>query len=190
MQIHPESVVTMRYRMGTVEGDFYDEAWDDDALVYIHGHHAIVPGLETVLSGHGPGESMLVVIPPRHAHGEYDQRLEFRMPMSEFPEDIKALIEPGFEFSADHPYEPGERRDFTVKRIDGSEVALSGNHKLAGRTLLVEVQIVEVRDASPDELVDELPARRLGAASADEEDEGEDEDEGRDRERWDAADDQ
>lgn len=149
MRIHDETVVTVRYRMATVEGRYYDEAWDGDALVFIQGHHAVVPGLEHVLAGHAPGESLMVVIPPKDAHGEYDQRLELAMPLVDFPAELRAQVKPGFAFSAEHPFQRGERRDFQVVRVRDGVVEVSGNHHLAGRTLLVEVEVIAVRDASP-----------------------------------------
>lgn len=151
MRIHDQAVVTVRYRMGTVEGEYYDEAWDGDALVYVQGHHAIVPGLESILAGHAPGESLMVVIPPKFAHGEYDRRLELVMPLVDFPTHLQSVIQQGFEFSAENPFHQGERRDFVVKRINEGVVEVSGNHRLAGKTLLVEVEVLEVRDANPEE---------------------------------------
>src|SRR5665213_3107573 len=111
MRIQDQTVVTVRYRLATVEEAYYDEAWDDDALEYVQGHHAIVPGLETALAGHAPGESLMLVIPPRFAHGERDRRLERVMSLQDFPPEIRGQVEAGFEFSAEHPFTHGERCD-------------------------------------------------------------------------------
>jgi FKBP-type peptidyl-prolyl cis-trans isomerase SlyD len=148
MLIEDETVVTVRYRMATLEEPYYDEAWDDDSLVYVQGHHAIVPGLESALAGHAPGESMMLVIPPRVAHGERDRRLDRMMPIEDFPPEVRSQVEVGFEFSAEHPFSPGQRCDFVVTAIEGRMVGISGNHVLAGRTLLIEVEVLNVRNAN------------------------------------------
>jgi FKBP-type peptidyl-prolyl cis-trans isomerase SlyD len=151
MQIQDQTVVTVRYRMVTVEEAYYDEAWGEDSLVYVQGHHAIVPGLETALAGHAPGESLMLVIPPRFAHGEPDRRLDRVMSLQDFPPELRPQVEVGFEFSAEHPFAHGQRCDYLVTAVSSGRVEISGNHLLAGRTLLIEVEVLGVRDANPHE---------------------------------------
>jgi FKBP-type peptidyl-prolyl cis-trans isomerase SlyD len=157
MRIRDESVVTVSYALATTEGDFYDEADPRDPLVYVHGHHAIVPGLEHVLAGRAPGESLMVVIPPACGHGEYDARLELTVPLVDLPDDLRPRLAAGFSFTAEHPFTPGERREFLVTHVSRGMAAISGNHRLAGRTLLVKADVLAVREASADEMASGEP---------------------------------
>ncbi len=46
----------------------------------------------------------------------------------------------------------GEARTFYVSKIEGDKLTVDGNHPLAGKTLKVMVKIVEVRDATIDDM--------------------------------------
>ncbi len=80
------------------------------------------------------------------------------MPLSAFPAEAQQRLAPGFRFQAQHPAKDDEQIVFTVHGVgaaesgDGQEVALSGNHPLAGQTLLFKVDVVEVRAATSEEL--------------------------------------
>jgi FKBP-type peptidyl-prolyl cis-trans isomerase SlyD len=58
-------------------------------------------------------------------------------------------LAPGVEVQGDTPDGP---LTFTVVSIDDKEALLDANHPLAGKTLTFDVEVLEVREATPDEL--------------------------------------
>ncbi|MBA3686508.1 MAG: peptidylprolyl isomerase [Planctomycetes bacterium] len=158
MQIAKDTVVSFHYSVATAEGELVDRSQEGQPMTYLHGQSQIIPGLEEALAGHGAGESITATIPPEKAYGSHDPELDLRVPMSAFPPEAQQHIAPGFRFEAQHPAKEEEKVVFTVHGVgaaatgDGQEVALSGNHPLAGQTLLFKVEVVEVRAATRDEL--------------------------------------
>ena len=69
------------------------------------------------------------------------------VPRSQFPED--ADVQPGMQFQAQVP---GGVQVVTVVAVEGDTIKLDGNHPLAGVHLNFDVTVVEVRDATPEEL--------------------------------------
>ena len=85
-------------------------------------------------------------------YAAYDPKLDLEVPSELFPADARKHLQPGFRFVAEHPEKEGEQVMFTVHQVVGDKVRVSGNHPLAGQTLLFNVEIVSVRAATKDEL--------------------------------------
>ncbi len=151
MQIVPNSVVSMHYRVATSEGEQVDASTLDAPLIYLHGHGQIIPGLEETLTGKAEGHIADVTIAPEKAYGVYDDGLDLLVTKDAFPGEIQPRLLPGFRFMAEHPTAEGQVM-FTVAKVDEQGIYVSGNHPLAGKTLLFHVEVVGVRAASAHEL--------------------------------------
>jgi FKBP-type peptidyl-prolyl cis-trans isomerase SlyD len=142
------TVVSMTYRLKNDDGEELDRAETDDPFSYLHGASQIVPGLEKALTGLAVGAKKSVKIAPEEGYGVVDERLRTQARKSQFPPDAN-LVE-GMRFVA----EDGEGGEmvFTVTGLEGDTVHLDGNHPLAGETLHFDVEILGVRDATPEEV--------------------------------------
>lgn len=141
-------VVTLRFVLRDEDGDLIDESEPERPLVYLHGAEEIVPGLETALIGKSAGDKLDVVVPPEegygHRHGPGPQEL----PRDAFPEGVE--VEVGMPFTVEN--EEGEEMDLFVADMEGESVWVDICHPLAGETLCFEVEVLGVRDATPEEL--------------------------------------
>ncbi len=152
MDIGKDRVVSMHYTVATAEGEHVDKSAEGEPMVYLHGHGQIIPGLERALDGKANGATVQAEIAPKDAYGDYDQALDIRVAASSFPANVRKDLKPGFRFQAAHPTKKGEQIVFTVHRLEKDEVLVSGNHPLAGQSLLFKVEVVDVREASAEEL--------------------------------------
>lgn len=152
MQIAKDTVVSMHYRVATSEGEHVDASLPGQPLVYLHGHGQIIPGLEAALIGKTAGDKVQTEVAPAQGYGEHDGGLDLVVAKDAFPADAQAHLEPGFRFRAEHPSKEGTTVIFTVHKVDGDEVFVSGNHPLAGKTLAFDVEIAEVRAATTEEI--------------------------------------
>ncbi|WP_457637765.1 FKBP-type peptidyl-prolyl cis-trans isomerase [Oceanithermus sp.] len=143
MNASKDKVVTIAYKL-TVDGETVDQG----ELSYLHGHQQIIPGLEKEIEGKGPGDSFTATIAPEEAYGDYDPEGVQTVPRSAFPEDAK--VEPGEQFYAQD--NQGNPLPLTVTKVEGDDVTVDFNHPLAGKTLHFDVEIKDVRDATPEEL--------------------------------------
>ncbi len=147
MKIAKHKVVSIDYTLTDPKGEILDQSGKGQPLQYIHGIGNLIPGLEKALEGKGAGDALKAQIPHAEGYGVRDEELVQTLPKDNFGE-IKDLRE-GMELEAES--EDGVRI-ITVIGVTEDEVVVDGNHPLAGVDLTFDVTIIEVRDASPDEL--------------------------------------
>jgi FKBP-type peptidyl-prolyl cis-trans isomerase SlyD len=146
MQIAKNKVVTIDYKLTDQSGKVLDSSEGGDPLAYIHGAKNIIPGLEAALEGKKSGDKISVTIPPKDAYGERDEQQTATIPRDRFNvKDIQA----GMQFQAQTTH---GTRVLTVVSVDKDNVKVDGNHPLAGVTLVFDVTVKDVRDATQDEL--------------------------------------
>jgi FKBP-type peptidyl-prolyl cis-trans isomerase SlyD len=147
MQVADNMAVSIHYTLSNDDGDVIDSSVGDDALVYLHGKGNIISGLEQALYGKEVGDKFNVRIPAEDAYGEFMEERVQVIPRSMF-EGIDEL-EVGMKFHADVSSGPGV---VSIVAIDGDDITIDGNHPLAGMALTFDVEIVDVRPASREEL--------------------------------------
>lgn len=147
MQIEPSKVVTLNYTLTNDAGTVIDES-QDGTFVYLHDAQNIIPGLENALTGKAKGDALKVSVPPEEGYGVRDDAKQQEVAREMFPED--AEIEQGMQFHAQGPN--GETLVVTVAKLEGDIVTVDGNHPLAGENLHFDVEVLEIRDASAEEL--------------------------------------
>jgi FKBP-type peptidyl-prolyl cis-trans isomerase SlyD len=147
VQISPDTVVMLTYKLYTGSGELIEEA--REPITYLHGrHHGIFPKIENELSEMEAGDSCSVMLEPEDAFGEYDAELVRVEAQDRFPADVRVGMQ--FEETADEDEE--EVRVFTVTDVADGKVVVDGNHPLAGQRLRFDCTILEVRAATADEL--------------------------------------
>jgi FKBP-type peptidyl-prolyl cis-trans isomerase SlyD len=147
MQIESHKVVTLNYTLTDNDGNVIDQS-SDGSFAYLHGANNIIPGLEDALTGKQAGDELSVSVTPEQAYGERDASKTQKVPRDMFPTDTD--VEAGMQFHAQGPN--GEMVVVTVTDVAEDGVTVDGNHPLAGVHLNFAVQVVEVRDASKEEL--------------------------------------
>jgi FKBP-type peptidyl-prolyl cis-trans isomerase SlyD len=152
MDIAKNAVVSFHYQVATLDGETVDRSEEGQPMVYLHGTSQIIPGLEEALAGRHAGEHVEAKVPPEKGYGIYDPELDLKLPLAAFPAGAKPQLEPGFRFMAEHPNKEGQEVMFTIHAIEGDDALVSGNHPLAGETLLFKVDVVAVRAATSEEL--------------------------------------
>lgn len=147
--VQENSVVSIHYQLSDGDGRVIENSRDgDQPMSYLHGQGNIIPGLEQALTGREVGESLKVSVPPAEAYGEVREDLVQNVPREAFGE--VEPIEPGMAFQARSP--DGRETRVVVKEIADDQVIVDANHQLAGVTLNFDVEVVEVRDATEEEL--------------------------------------
>ena len=147
MQISANKVVSIDYTLTNVQGNVIDSSEGREPLAYLQGHGNIIPGLESALEGKTAGESLQVTIAPADAYGERDDSLTQAVPRQMFENADEVQV--GMQFQTMSEQGP---HVVTVVAVDTENVTVDANRPLAGETLNFDVNIVEVRDASPEEL--------------------------------------
>jgi FKBP-type peptidyl-prolyl cis-trans isomerase SlyD len=150
LTIAKDTVAAITYAL-TVDGEPVDKSEEGAPLVYLHGHGNIIPGLEAALIGKQQGDKLTATIAAKDAYGERDEGLDFLVGEEAFPEAVREQLQPGFRFRAEHPGKPGVDVIYTILGRQGTDVAVTGNHELAGKTLNFAVEVAWVRPATDEE---------------------------------------
>ena len=146
MNITSNKVITINYTLKDKEGELIDKS-DDASFAYLHGHSNIIPGLESALENKAKGDSFSLVLEPKDAYGEYNPEITQTSPRSAFG-DVE--LEVGMQFHAQS--DDGHPVLITISEINGDDITIDGNPPLAGVTLHYEVEVMDVRDATEEEL--------------------------------------
>ena len=147
MNIAKNRVVSIDYTLTGEDGTVLDTSKGEEPLAYIHGTGSLVEGLEAALEGKAPTDHVSVSVPPEKGYGMHDDSIVFSVPRTQFNDVTELELGMQFEIQGD-----GEGHLVTVVGMDDDEVTVDGNHPLAGLTLHFDVDVVEVREATPDEL--------------------------------------
>ncbi len=147
MKIADNTVVTIDYELTDEDGNSLDSS-EGGNFAYLHGANNIIPGLESALTGKSSGDQVSVAVSPDEGYGSRDESRLQAVPRDMFPSDTD--IEVGMQFHAEGP--EGEVLVVSVASIDGDQVTVDGNHPLADVNLNFEVNVLEVRGATDEEI--------------------------------------
>jgi FKBP-type peptidyl-prolyl cis-trans isomerase SlyD len=140
-------VVTIHYTLTGEDGAVLHTTEGEPPMDYLQGAGNIVPGLEKALLGHEPGDHLHVVLPPEEAFGLRQGEGPRGVPRDAFPEG--ADVFPGLHFLVED--DEGDVSDWWVVEIDGDQIVIDRDHPLAGTSVAYDVEVVGVRDATPEE---------------------------------------
>jgi FKBP-type peptidyl-prolyl cis-trans isomerase SlyD len=148
--IQPNRFVILDYQLRDDDGELLDasDAEDGEPIEYVHGYGMLVPGLEAALVGLTVGDEREVVVPAEAGYGERDESLVLQLDKSDLPDGGK--VDVGDELVAESP--EGDEIAMTVVELKDDVVVVDANHPLAGMTLHYQVKVVEVREATNDEI--------------------------------------
>ncbi len=147
MTISENKVASIHYTLKNDEGAVIDSSEGQEPLAYLHGAQNIVPGLEVELEGKTTGDKLSVVVAPEQGYGE--KSVEMIQVLKKDMFGGIDTIEVGMEFHAETAQ---GMQVVEVVDVEGDEVTIDGNHPLAGQNLHFDVEVVEVRDATEEEL--------------------------------------
>jgi FKBP-type peptidyl-prolyl cis-trans isomerase SlyD len=140
-------VVTMQYSLANADGVVVRNA-SGAPISYLHGAGLLFPKLENELASHVIGDIVRVKLLPDDAFGKRNLDLVHQLPLDELPSEDK--VEVGGQLVGQD--EDGNEVMFTVTAIEAAMVSLDGNHPFAGQSLVFEIEIEDIREASGEEL--------------------------------------
>jgi FKBP-type peptidyl-prolyl cis-trans isomerase SlyD len=146
-KVMDDVVVSMDYSL-TVDGEVIDSSDDNEPLEFLQGHKNIIPGLERELYGMAVGDSKEVTVLAQDAYGPFDPDAVVEVSKDEFPPDIP--LEEDVQLQVRDV--DGRVMDARISEIKDTTVTLDFNHPLAGEDLHFIVKVVDLRQATPEEL--------------------------------------
>lgn len=150
MIIHRDCFVSLAYRLQLNSGEYIrGSAEQPEILTYVAGYKELLPALENQLLGLKPEDERQFVIPALEAFGSRDPWLVQEWQKKRFPADVE--LRPGM-LVVPYPCAIEVAYPYKVLEVKDEIVTIDQNHPLAGEDLHYNVQILEVRSATPEEL--------------------------------------
>ncbi len=145
-------MVAVDYRL-TVDGEVADQSRPGEPLQFVCGTGMLLPKFEEAIAGKEAGEKVSFTLAPEDGYGAVIAEAIVDLPIDIFMVEGK-LAEDVVVVGAQIPMSDaeGNRMVGTVREIGESTVKMDFNHPMAGKTLNFEVEVVSVRDVSPEDL--------------------------------------
>ena len=146
MNIEKDRVVRFHYTVSEQGQAPLETSEGRDPLAILIGHGNIIPGLEKAMEGRAAGDKFDVDVPAAEAYGERRDGMTQRVPKKHFQGQ---RLEPGMQVVLNTNFGP---RAVTIQKVGMSVVDVDLNHPMAGKDLHFAIEIVEVREASAEEI--------------------------------------
>lgn len=147
MKIENNKVVQIKYVLTDAQGNQMD-ASGDEPLAYLHGSHNLIPGLEAELKGKQAGDKFVATIPAEEAYGEkQDHLIQDGVPKEMFQGVDNIEVGMRFEAQSEQGF-----HSVVITEINDETVTVDGNHEMAGMDLTFDIEVIDVRDATEEEI--------------------------------------
>ena len=162
MKISTSKVASLAYTLKNDDGEVLDTADENSPFLYLHGAGGIIKGLESALEDKEVQDSFHIIIAPEDAYGERDDKMVESVPRTMFEGiDDKELVA-GAQFHAQTAH---GTQVIVIAGVDGDTVNIDANHPLAGQTLHFDVSVLDIRDATEEEIAHGHPHAPGGCGS-------------------------
>lgn len=143
MKITKHAVASIHYTLTDNSGQVLDSSAGREPLHYLHGEGSLIPGMEEGLEGQEKGAKLKLKVSPEKGYGVRDEKLIQKVPRSAFGDQ---KVETGMQFHTNNGMV------VTVTHIGLEHVTVDANHALAGIDLNFDVEVMDVREATQEEV--------------------------------------
>ena len=145
-------VVSFTYSIVDDSGELLEQS--DLPISYVHGgKHDLFDKVVQALDGSVIDDAVDVSLTPEEGFGPHDPELTYTDDIDNVPAEFRRI---GAEVEMMN--DSGESRTFIVTRIEDGKLTVYGNHPMAGKVITFRIKVIDIRDASPQELVNGVEA--------------------------------
>lgn len=134
--------VKVHYTCKLEDGSVFATSRNKEPLEFELGSAEVIPGIQEAVLGMAAGETKTVSVPPEMAYGPYHEEMTATLERSMVPADVK--LEEGVSLRIKHA--DGHESNAFVVGFTDTTVEVDGNHPLAGKNLVLEIELVEFAD--------------------------------------------
>ncbi len=145
--IEKNKVVQIKYQLSDASDKVIESSDPQVPMAYLHGHNNMLKGLEAELEGKKVKDKFSVTLAPEEAYGEIKPNSEQRIPTKhlmgakKWKKGMVGVVQT----------ENG-RKQVTVVKVGKFMVTVDFNHPFAGKTLKFDIEVVDIRDATGEEI--------------------------------------
>ena len=140
-QVKQNDTVRVHYTGKLVDGQVFDSSREREPIEFTMGQGQLIPGFEKGLLDMKVNEQKTINIPAEEAYGSPRPELVQEVDKSQLPEEIKP--EPGMGLVSKSP--DGREMNLVVTEVKEDSIVVDGNHPLAGKDLIFDLEVVEIK---------------------------------------------
>ena len=147
MKVEKDCVVQFHYHLKDEALNLLEDSRKGEPMAYLHGHNNIFEKMEAELSGKEVGDSFSVTLAPEEAYGARQENTMQRVSRKHI--STKGKLKPGMVINVNT--DKGQRQ-VVVAKVGKFVVDVDTNHPMAGKTLTFEIELMDIRQATNEEL--------------------------------------
>ena len=132
------NTVKLNYTGKLENGEVFDTSHGKEPLQFVVGSGEIISGFDSGVIGLSVGDKKTITIPSNEAYGPVNEELYFEVPKQNCPEGVQVGQ------TLQTVMQDGGMATFTVAEVKSETVFIDGNHPLAGKNLIFDIEILEV----------------------------------------------
>lgn len=133
--------VKVHYTGKLEDGTVFDSSKEREPLEFTLGAQAVITGFDNGVQGMEVGEAKSITIPPEDAYGDPRSELISTVEKKLFDQQN---ITPEVGKQLQIPQDDNRFLNVIITAVDDNNVTLDANHPLAGKTLVFDVELVEI----------------------------------------------
>lgn len=144
-QVKSGDTVRVHYNGKLTDGSTFDSSTGRDPLEFQVGSGAVIQGFDEGVMGMSVGQKKTVTIPAEEAYGSVEEDRIFEFPIDRFPPDLK----PEAGMSLNMSNGQGDYIPVVIIEVRDDVAVLDANHPLAGKDLVFDIELMEIKSKSP-----------------------------------------
>ena len=141
------NIVKVHYKGTLKDGSVFDSSEGREPLEFTVGAGQMIAGFDAGVVGMAIGEKKTIEIACEEAYGPHREEMIAKVPVEEVPEDVNPKV--GMVLQMQHPN--GMPITVTVTEVTDEHILLDGNPPLAGKDLIFEIDMVEIKENTDSE---------------------------------------
>jgi len=151
MKITDKTVVQFHYTLKDESGKEIESSNGSDPLAYLHGYNNILVGVENALTDKEAGAKFSVTLQPEDTYGEIKENMVQRVPVKHLQGLPSKNAKWKTGMTAVVETEQGQCQ-VTVIKPGRFMVTVDLNPPLAGKVLTFDLEVIDVREATAEEI--------------------------------------
>lgn len=140
-QVKQNDTVRVHYTGKLADGQVFDSSLEKEPIEFTMGQGQLIPGFEKGLLDMKVNEKKTVNIPSDEAYGAPRKELVQEVDKKQLPEEIKPEV--GMGLVSKGP--DGQEMNLVVAEVKDDTIVVDGNHPLAGKDLVFDLEVVEIK---------------------------------------------
>ena len=141
-QVKENNTVKVHYTGKLADGQVFDTSEGKEPLAFTLGQGSLIPGFEKGLIAMKLNEKKTINITKDDAYGNPREDLIIEVPKSELPQEMTPEVGMGLVSRTPE----GQEMNLLVVEVREESVVLDGNHPLAGKDLIFDLEVVEITE--------------------------------------------